>query len=160
MEQQLIDRDDQGHYFWELRACAYWQEFQQPKLFIPAIAAGSAYATDTVGFFGNDKTSICVSDEAEFLCAVLNSSVLWWVIKKTAAERQNGYYEFKPMYVTQLPIPPVSDGDKRQLAKLAKRAASAQSSTLGSIEAEINQIVYQLYRLTKKEIKIVEAETK
>jgi methylase of polypeptide subunit release factors len=34
----LLKRDDQGKYFWELRSCAYWQEFELPKLIVPAIS--------------------------------------------------------------------------------------------------------------------------
>ena len=31
----LIERDDQGKYFWELRSCKYWNEFEQPKIAYP-----------------------------------------------------------------------------------------------------------------------------
>ena len=30
--ERLIKRYDQGKYFWELRSCAYWEEFEQPKI--------------------------------------------------------------------------------------------------------------------------------
>ena len=42
--EQLINRYDQGKYFWELRACAYWGEFQQPKIIYPDIAQGTEFA--------------------------------------------------------------------------------------------------------------------
>jgi len=42
----LIARDDQGKYFWELRSCAYWQEFEQPKIVFPDIAAHCEFGWD------------------------------------------------------------------------------------------------------------------
>ena len=43
----LIARDDQGKYFWELRSCIYWQEFEQPKIVYQDIARyfGMAWGT-------------------------------------------------------------------------------------------------------------------
>ena len=34
---RLINRHDQGKYFWELRACAYWATFEQTKIIYPDI---------------------------------------------------------------------------------------------------------------------------
>jgi len=101
----LSKRSDQGKFFWELRSCVYWQEFERSKIFIPAIAQSVEYAADFSGYYGNDKTNICVTDEIEFLLGILNSKIMWWLIQNIAASKQGGFYEFKPMYVTQIPIP-------------------------------------------------------
>ena len=104
----LKKRDDQGKYFWELRSCIYWKEFEQPKIVIPAITSDVEYAADYEKHFSNDKTSICVTSEPNYLLGLLNSKVLWWFIRQTAASKQGGFYEFKPMYVSVLPIPTTS----------------------------------------------------
>jgi adenine-specific DNA-methyltransferase len=70
---------------------SYLQEFTQPKVIIPAIERSCAFAFDDEGYYSNDKTTICVSDDARFLCGVLNSSVTWWIIRQIAAERQNDF---------------------------------------------------------------------
>ncbi|MEG4167038.1 MULTISPECIES: Eco57I restriction-modification methylase domain-containing protein [unclassified Microcoleus] len=100
----LIKREDQGKYFWELRSCKYWQEFEQPKIIIPAITQNVEYAADFVGYFSNDKTSICVIEDVCYVLGILNSQLMWWFIQNTAASKQGGFYEFKPMYVSKLPI--------------------------------------------------------
>ncbi len=58
--QQLIDRTDQGHYFWELRSCAYWERFEQPKIIVPAIAASPIASIDELGYFSNNKSTIFI----------------------------------------------------------------------------------------------------
>ena len=42
--EQLINRDDQGMYFWELRACVYWHEFEQSKVLYPDIYEHLSFA--------------------------------------------------------------------------------------------------------------------
>ena len=73
---QLIARSDQGRFFWELRSCKYWQEFEQPKIIIPAITNNVEYAPDSLGYYSNDKTSICIPKDINYTSGILNSAGL------------------------------------------------------------------------------------
>ena len=44
--EELIKRTDQGKYFWELRACAYWDEFEEPKIIMGRFMDHAEYAFD------------------------------------------------------------------------------------------------------------------
>jgi adenine-specific DNA-methyltransferase len=105
---KLINRYDQGKYFWELRSCAYWNEFSAPKIFIPAIQDRVQYAPDDTAFIGNDKTNIVIPPSIPFTLAILNSQISMWLTQQEFASKQGGYFEFKPMYVSKLPIPNTS----------------------------------------------------
>ncbi|MFC1584544.1 DUF6577 family protein [Fibrobacterota bacterium] len=157
---KLIKRCDQGKYFWELRSCQYWNEFEGNKILTPSISNKTCYAIDKDGFFSNDKTNVCVTDDAEYICALLNSKVLWWVIKQTAAERQNGYYEFKPMYVSTLPIPNASEDVKTELSNFTYKAATLSSPELSQVEKKIEDIIMDLYGLNEKEKKVIWSKEK
>ena len=136
-----------------------WREFEERKIMIPAIERKTAYAIDETGFFSNDKTSICVTDEPQFLTAILNSSVLWWFIKQTASSKQNGYFEFKPMYVSALPIPEISKEKQKPFENLVdyilflKETDEAEqvneyvpnSHLVEQFEEVIDALVYELY---------------
>jgi adenine-specific DNA-methyltransferase len=122
----LIKRADQGKYFWELRSCAYWEAFEQPRIIIPAIDNKCNYALETESYYSNDKTSICVAESPQYVLALLNSRVLWWLIQQTAASKQGGFYEFKPMYVSHLPIPDVSPERPQPLIALVDRILAAK----------------------------------
>jgi len=76
-EEALRKRSDQGHYWWELRSCAYWDKFAEPKLFYQLIQFHPCYALDLAGVHGNNKTAFIVSDDL-YLLAVLNSPLIWW----------------------------------------------------------------------------------
>jgi len=158
--EKLEEREAQGKYFWELRPCIYWQEFDNPKIIIPAITDNVSYSSDSQGFISNDKTSICVSNQVDYLLGLLNSKVLWWMIQQTAASRQGGFYEFKPMYVSQLPIPTTTDRTPIEtlVSRILTRKRDNPHADVSALEAKIDRLVYQLYGLTAEEIAIVEGK--
>jgi len=151
-----------GSYQWyEIQDnIAYWKEFEQWKIVIPAIAQNVQYAIDFEGFYGNDKTSICIADNAKIVAALLNSKLLWWFIRQIAAARQNGFYEFKPMYVSQIPIAVgfQSEEIERLVEQILDTKEKNQDADVIGLEREIDQMVYQLYGLTEAEIAIVEGK--
>lgn len=120
----------------------YLAEFEQPKIFVPAIEDGVDYAPDLAGYYGNDKTNIIVTEEWRYVLAVLNSSVSWWITQQTFSGKQGGFYEFKPMYVSQIPIPSASAQEKTILDTLVNgvlATADARSEQL------INGLVFELF---------------
>jgi hypothetical protein len=153
----------EGSYQWfEIQDnIAYWQEFEKPKIVIPAIERQASYACEIDGCYSNDKTSICVSDESPFLTSLLNSDTIQFILEQISATRQNGYFEYKPMYVEPLPIPPATPEDKTRLTALAVACAEAvrkqDAAALATLESEINRIVYRLFALTPTEIELIES---
>jgi adenine-specific DNA-methyltransferase len=160
MRKKLIGRYDQGRFFWELRSCDYWEEFEQPKIIVPAIEDETNYAPDEDAFFSNDKTSVIVPPSVPFALAILNSAVSWWITQQAFASKQGGFYEFKPMYVSQLPIPSVTPAQEKSLEKLVTRILATKKADreadVSVLEREIDQIVYGLYGLTAGEIRVVD----
>jgi type I restriction-modification system DNA methylase subunit len=103
--QAMIDRYDQGKYFWELRACVYWQEFEQPKIIVPAIAEKPEFAPDYDNHYSNNKSTIFVPPRVNFALGALNSSVNAWFSTQVCATKQGGFFDFEPRYSGQLVIP-------------------------------------------------------
>ena len=160
-----------GSYKWfEMQdAVDYYEEFEKPKIIIPAIVKSASYTFDETGFYSNDKTSI-ISLNDKFLLGILNSTACDYFIKSIAATKQNGYFEYKPMYVEQLPIPTASSTQKKEIEKLVGQILNlntqkSQANVPGVIEQidnqiahadeKINKLVYQLYELTEDEIKVI-----
>jgi hypothetical protein len=73
----LKKRQDQGRHWWELRPCAYYAEFDQPKIFFQLIQFHPSYSLDQNGTYGNNKTGFIPSADL-YLLAVLNSPLMWW----------------------------------------------------------------------------------
>jgi hypothetical protein len=77
LQERLTARQDQGRFWWELRACDYYGAFEQPKLIYQVIQFHPQYALDTVSRYGNDKTFFLPTADL-YLLAVLNSPLVWW----------------------------------------------------------------------------------
>ncbi|MBU1319892.1 MAG: Eco57I restriction-modification methylase domain-containing protein [candidate division Zixibacteria bacterium] len=171
-------RYDKGEYWWELRACEYYHEFEKPKIIVPAIVKSASYAFDEENHYSNDKTSIVQTDDL-YLLGVLNSRVSDIILHSISSTKHGGYFEYKPMYVSQLPIRSIdlSDASQKsihdrivQLAesmlaltpKLREATSESKKATLQNAitttDAEIDRLVYELYGLTDEEIKIVEGQ--
>lgn len=152
---KLINRYDQGKFFWELRSCAYWKEFQQEKIVVPAIQDHVRYAPDKAGFYSNDKTSILIPPSVPFVLSFLNSQISWWITQQEFASKQGGFYEFKPMYVSKLPIPAATPEQQQACEALSNalihlhRPESAAVSERGLMvayfEQWLNGLVYELF---------------
>jgi hypothetical protein len=79
MEQALRKREDQGRFWWELRACDYYDKFEQPKIVYQVIQWHSGFALDLEGHYLNDK-AFCIPSGDCYLLAALNSSLIWWFL--------------------------------------------------------------------------------
>ncbi len=121
---------------------SYLAEFDQPKIFVPAIEDGVEYAPDLAGYCGNDKTNIIVTEEWRYVLGVLNSSVSWWFTQQTFSGKQGGFYEFKPMYVSQIPIPFATEQQKALLSSIVDGVMASYDPRF---EQLINGLVFELF---------------
>ena len=139
--QALIDRSDQGHYFWELRSCSYWNEFSLSKVIWPDIALFPQFCWND-GDSIVDMTAFIMTRVERWLLAVLNSSAWFWYFSQFSSQIQNGYYRFKAQYCEQVPVPDATDDQKL----IAEALVSAVLSTSDPrIEQLINGLVFELF---------------
>lgn len=161
-----------GKYCWyEIQdAVDYYEEFEKPKIIIPAIVKAASYTFDTNDFYSNDKTSIIPIDD-KYLLGILNSKATDYFFKSIGATRQGGYFEYKPMYISRLPIPDANQDVHDQIVHLVETMLQLQKEKqqaslpdkLSQLEArikytddKIDQLVYKLYGLSEEEVAIVE----
>ena len=157
--ERLIDRHDQGNYFWELRSCAYWGEFQQPKIVYPDIARGPEFAFDDTGYFlGN--TSYLLPTKEMWLLGLLNSKTVFWFHTQISTQIRGGFVRFIAQYVSQIPIPTIQPTQQVLISEAVNDIPTIMRANpdadVSDLENEIDQIVYLLYGLTPEEIAIVE----
>jgi hypothetical protein len=175
-------RQDQGDYWWELRACDYYDKFGYGKIVYPEIALEPRFAFESQGVFLN-KTCFMIPRTDLFLLGLLNSKLCWSFLKRTCSvlgdADKRGRLLLQAIYVKQLPIR-VIDPKKRQDTAMHKKMVSLVEQILernrelaeetwsinqerlqGEIKAldrEIDELVYELYGMTEEEIRVVEGE--
>jgi hypothetical protein len=60
-------RFDKGEYWWELRACDYYEEFKEPKIIYPNICKKPEFTFDSNGLYTNQKCFIIPSSDKYLL---------------------------------------------------------------------------------------------
>lgn len=177
-------RFDKGEYWWELRACDYYEEFEKPKIIWPEIAKESRFAVD-YGYFYLNKTCFFTPIDDLYLIGILNSKTIWFYLKRLCSvlgdADKGGRLLQQKIYVETIPIHVVdqlNQADKAHYVRIVqlvesiltmqKQVAEAKSTAqkeiiqrqIAATDREIDQLVYELYSLTKEEIQIIEGETK
>jgi type I restriction-modification system DNA methylase subunit len=77
MEQALRKREDQGKFWWELRACDYYDKFEEPKIIYQDIQFHSWFALDLENCYLNDTGHVIPTGDLSVL-SILNSTLIWW----------------------------------------------------------------------------------
>lgn len=75
--EQLNKRQDKGDNWWELRRCAYWENFEKNKIMYQEIQFHPSYMLDESGLMCNNKVFF-LNSSSKFLLGVLNSPISWW----------------------------------------------------------------------------------
>ena len=97
-------RWDKGDYWWELRACDYYDKFEYHKIIWANLCLETPFTLDEKNTYINAPA--CFIPVCDFyLLGLMNSSLLWFFLKHIAAGRSGGFIEAKPIYVNQMPIP-------------------------------------------------------
>lgn len=95
-------RTDKGDYWWELRACDYYEIFDKPKIMYQKFQVKPCFVYDLNGLYCNDSMWV-IPTESKVLLAVLNSRMGWWLITKFCSQIQGGY-QLIWKYFGQIPI--------------------------------------------------------
>jgi len=150
-----------GSYKWfEIQdVTAYWEEFEKPKIIWPNLCIEPRFTYDSQEYYVSAPANILpIAPDKLFLVGILNSSVVSWFMKQIAAERAGGFIEYKPIYVTQIPIPNTTPAQRAAIEALVRKLldAEGQGPQVAEWERELNALVYGLYGLTEEEIGVVE----
>lgn len=151
-------RADKGDYWWELRACDYYDKFEKPKIFYQSFQTKPCFVfDDSSTFCNNSMWFLSVSNKA--LLALLCSRLGWWLISEHCPRIQNGYQLIWDN-LSQIPIPMTLPEELSTLATKAEKAtAEGDYEELEQVKRDIDKTVYHLYNLTYDEILIIDPET-
>ena len=173
------ERSDKGDYWWELRTCDYYEEFEKQKIFYPDIAPRGYFTIDEVGNNYCANSCYFIANNQKFLLGLLNSRLLTFIYSKKSALLRGGYLRFFTQDIAKLPIRTINFSDSvdkarhdrmvalvTQMLDLNKRlqdAKLAHDKTLllrqvEATDAAIDKLVYELYGLTEAEIAVVEGK--
>ena len=151
-EEKLRRREDQGKFWWELRACKYYEEFAKPKIMWPDIARSIDFAFDTEGIY-TSSTVYAMPTDSPWLLALLNSSLAQFLICQITNTLPGGFTRLGLQYMSRVPIiipkeELLTDLNKAVAEILAGKADARRREELGW---GIDAAVFDLYDLSAAE---------
>lgn len=158
-KKKLIRRDDKGQYFWELRSCKYWEAFEKSKIIYPDIAKKPEFAFDSRAYF-LANTLYFIPTSKKWLTALLNSSVVFWMMMQISTKIRGDFIRFFTQYVTNIPIPSeIEDKKIRTISLLMDKISGDESNAQGLRKAEIDARIADLYDIAEEEYMFVLKQT-
>ena len=153
---KLAKRADKGDTPYNLRNCVYMNDFFKPKIVWGNLCLSAQFAFAEEGFFINAPSPMIVPGN-KYILAVLNSRLGDWYIRQLGVTRNGGYFEYKPMFIEQLPIPTLSGEDQAVFVSLIDKIllSKANNEDSSGYESEIDNLVYKLYGLSEEEIMFI-----
>ena len=159
----LLNRDDQGENWWNLRACAYYAEFDKEKIVWKRIGSILRFAYIQHPMYCLDSTCIATGEKVKFLTAVLNSRVSHYQLFDLAPKTGTGDLIVSVQALEPLLVPPITKANEHLVTEIENKVDKIitakhadQNADTSALENEIDKLVYELYNLTEDEIAIVE----
>ncbi len=158
----LFDRDDQGENWWNLRACAYYSEFDEEKIVYPETTHSANFFYDSGAFFLDKTCFMITGNNLKILVGLLSSRLMTFAYKRYCSGTVLGAkgYQYNKHALEKLPIAKILASQQQSFIALVDQILDAKQtdpdSNVSALENEIDNLVYELYNLTEDEIAIVE----
>ena len=156
----LEKRGDQGKTPYNLRDCAYYQDFAKEKLIWIDLVNRGRFTYDNSGAFCLNSAYMLSGHSIRYLCALLNSTFVTWFMNQTALTSGMGATRWFKSYVEAIPIPRISAAKQRPFVRMVDRILKVKDSDSNAdtsdLEREIDELTYGLYDLTEEERTAIE----
>ncbi|EAL2459985.1 class I SAM-dependent DNA methyltransferase [Campylobacter lari] len=159
---QLEKRTDKGTTPYNLRNCAYLEEFEKEKIVWAEMTREPCFTYDISQVFVNQTCYIFTSPYSKYLIGILNSNIIFYYMQQISSNLGDGAFRWIKQYIEKLPIPKINSKNEKlanelislvdEILNLKEQDKKANTKTK---EDKINSIVYKLYNLTEEEIKII-----
>ena len=156
---KIKDRADQGDTPYNLRNCAYLEDFFQPKIVYGQFQDGAEYSFAESGVFlsSNEYMLITQHYSSKCLLAFLNSKVSEWLLGQITGNlgcnaKIGQKSNFLKLSIAQL------NAERQKLFEGYVDSLLVNIEDAKNYEALIDREIYKVYGLTVDEIKVIESQ--
>ncbi|MGN6178834.1 MAG: TaqI-like C-terminal specificity domain-containing protein [Mucilaginibacter sp.] len=157
---ELEKRLDKGVTPYNLRNCAYMDDFNRQKLIWIELADKGRFSFDYKDHYMTlNGTFIMLGEDLEYLCCILNNPVTSWHFNTFCISSGVGTNQWRELYVRELFIPKISDEEKTTISLLVRQIVDEKDEveTLQK-QNKLNRLVYAIWNLNQEEIDFIESQ--
>jgi hypothetical protein len=159
--EKINGREDQGITPYNLRSCAYMDDFSKQKLLWAEtmrihksdIKDFPRFGFTDKGLFTDKTCFFAVGEYLFFLLAYLNSSVGRYLCKRYVSILDNGGYLMQKAYLEPIPIAKPNSNKIEEIEKICKMILKNSNSF---VEIKLNRKIYELFDFTPEETNFIE----
>jgi len=167
--EKILKRGDKGKTPYNLRNCAYQEEFEKEKIVYNDITQILSFSLSKPNeYFNNTVYFIANNPHLRFHLAILNSKIIDWYYKQISAQLGEKAVRMFSIYMNLLPIPKLTSSEQQPFVNLINQIQNFTTQEGYNpknppgeqieLEDEINKMVYELYGLTPEEIEIIQKD--
>ena len=158
---KISSRSDKGDTPYNLRSCAYMDDFSKPKIVWMDLSDVPTFAYDDNAQFANNTVYFLSGREnLLYLLGYLNSKIATYLFSQIGSTSGVGTTRWQAFTMEQLFVPRATPEKQSQIAGLVDRIIAAKKddpyANTFSIEQMIDRLVYRLYGITSDEAAVIE----
>jgi len=152
---RISSRGDKGKTPYNLRDCAYYEEFKKEKIIYPNMTKYLPFYLDTKSYYTNQKCFIMTGKSLAFLTAFFNSQLFKFIYRENFPQLLGGTRELSKIFFDKLIIPTIDSSTEKTFQSLVQNMQSRVTSNADMTEddAVINEKLYDICGLTAEERK-------
>ena len=153
---QLSKRSDQGDTPYNLRSCAYLDDFNLPKIIWAELSrTGNSFVLDDDKYFVGNTGYILTSEELDrsrlqYLLGILNSRITLYQIDRLTTRFDDNGWRWLRQFVELLRVPPFLDFER-----ITSTVVTTNSSNQKEKSELLNSIIYEIYKFSPSEIEYI-----
>jgi type I restriction-modification system DNA methylase subunit len=117
---KIEKRADQGDTPYNLRNCAYVDDFNKPKIIYPNMTKYMPFVYDDSAYTTNQKCFIITGKNVAFLTAFFNSSLFKFCFRDSFPELQGGTRELSKIFFDKIPVINVDSSIERKFKDIVQ----------------------------------------
>ena len=139
---------------------SYWEDFSKQKIVWGEISDRPKFVLDEEGKYYAEATTFIMTGDIslKYLLAFLNSKYSEYMFSKIGTTTGMGTTRWKKFKILELPIPVLSPNDEIKYTHIVDSIMHNRKNNLptDTLERKIDSMIYELFKFTEDEIKIIE----
>ena len=159
---KIEKRADQGDTPYNLRNCAYMEDFFTQRIVYGQFQDGAEYSFAEEGIFlsSNEYMLITKNYSAKCLLAFLNSKIIEWLLSITTGSLGGNAKIGQKSNFLKLPIPKLPEKQQAEFDSIVDKILKVKKEhkEAAEIEEVVDSKLYKFYSLTPEEIDFIETQ--
>lgn len=155
---ELEKRADKGDTPYNLRNCAYMDDFSKQKIIWIELTDHANFCLDTEGYYLNNTVFFLIGDRLPYILSFLDSKLCEWYFGKIAATSGVGTRRWIKQYIEQICIPQTpSSRDEKVLGELVMDIQKRKKNGLDTsdLENQVDDVIFSLFNLSTDEVNFI-----